>query len=76
MLLCGETAEISIEDMRSYTEVVNPEGDQHYEEWFWSVMSSLSNEEKSKFLVFVTGIGRPPLNGFKYMNPKVSCELH
>lgn len=75
MLLCGDIGEIDIEDMKRYTEVVNPEGNEEYEDLFWSILSSYSNEEKSRFLLFVTGISRPPLNGFKYFNPRV-CFIY
>lgn len=32
---------------------------------FWSIMSTFSEEEKRKFLFFVTSCSRPPLLGFK-----------
>jgi ubiquitin-protein ligase E3 C len=34
----------------------------------------MSPESKEKFLLFVTGSDRPPLLGFKHMNPK--CCIH
>lgn len=36
---------------------------------FWSYLDALPNQQKEKFLLFVTGSDRPPLLGFKYMNP-------
>jgi len=41
-----------------------------YAENFWNFLISLDNTYKEKFLSFCTGADRPPLLGFKYLNPK------
>ncbi|KAL7675796.1 hypothetical protein ACOME3_002060 [Neoechinorhynchus agilis] len=33
--------------------------------WFWEVLHSLSNEDKRKFLLFLTGSDRLPMSGLK-----------
>ena len=38
---------------------------------FWEYMEELPNRQREKFLFFVTGTDRPPLLGFKYMNPQL-----
>ncbi|KAH0789142.1 ubiquitin ligase [Histomonas meleagridis] len=35
--------------------------------WFWKLFSTLTNDEKKKFLFFVTGTDRAPLGGLKNM---------
>ena len=62
---------IDLDDMRRYTVVDNPEGDASYEEALWDILRSFSEEEKSKFLQFVTGNGKAPLDGFSYLKPHV-----
>ena len=36
---------------------------------FWQVVSDFSNEDRSKLLRFVTSCSRPPLLGFKQVQP-------
>ena len=74
LLLSGDSVVIDIEDMKENTNIINPDNLTEYEDWFWSVMEEFSNDEKSRFLLFATGIGRPPLNGFKHLEPRV-CFL-
>ncbi|KAJ8081351.1 ubiquitin-protein ligase (E3) [Marasmius tenuissimus] len=38
-------------------------------EWFWDVLHTFNEEEKRGLLKFVTSCGRPPLLGFKELNP-------
>ena len=33
---------------------------------------AVSLEDETRFLEFVTGVGRPPINGFANMNPPVT----
>jgi ubiquitin-protein ligase E3 C len=40
-----------------------------YLDAFWTILRGMSQENKEKFLLFVTGTNRPPLLGFKYLNP-------
>ena len=47
-------------------------------QWFWEVMSSLSEEDKAEFLFFLTGSYRVPYSGFKEnpitINKMASCK--
>ena len=36
---------------------------------FWNVVSNMSEEQKRKLLKFVTSCSRPPLLGFKELDP-------
>ncbi|CAG8768164.1 8105_t:CDS:1, partial [Racocetra fulgida] len=41
---------------------------------FWKVVSEFSEEQKQKLIKFVTSCSRPPLLGFKELNPKFSIR--
>ena len=43
--------------------------------WFWKAVRKFSQEQKSKLLRFVTSVGRPPLGGFKELNPPFTIRL-
>ena len=49
----------------------NPEKDKEYEDAFWDVIASFSDEENALLLHFVTCIGKAQLNGFAYLHPHV-----
>eukprot|EP01017_Pseudomicrothorax_dubius_P010668 TRINITY_DN1383_c0_g1_i1.p1 TRINITY_DN1383_c0_g1~~TRINITY_DN1383_c0_g1_i1.p1 ORF type:complete len:337 (-),score=58.44 TRINITY_DN1383_c0_g1_i1:126-1136(-) len=40
----------------------------------WAVLDSYSKEEREDFLRFITGCPRPPISGFKYMQPQIVIE--
>lgn len=67
MLISGHKNEIDVEDLRRNTVYHGYRETDPYIIEFWNLMRSLPNEEKEKFLVFVTGTNRPPLLGFKYL---------
>ena len=74
LMISGGVNDIDIDDLRANT-VMNhfdPENNPTDREFlgnFWEFLKSLPNEEKEKLLVFATGTNRPPLLGFKFMNP-------
>jgi ubiquitin-protein ligase E3 C len=70
LLISGGHNEIDIDDLRKHTIYNKYSENDPYIKEFWSYLKSLDNEQKEKFLVFVTGTNRPPLLGFKYMNPQ------
>eukprot|EP00798_Chlamydomonas_sp_ICE-L_P020115 gene20115-26841_t len=37
--------------------------------WFWEVLHSFNEEQKKKFLSFVTGSDRVPIKGLGHLNP-------
>lgn len=41
---------------------------------FWKVVTAFAEEDKRKFIKFVTSCPRPPLLGFKELNPKFSIR--
>ena len=70
--MCGKRDDFDFVDMKNHTIIDNPMHDEEYESCFWSVLEEFSEEDMSRFLEFVTGVGRPPINGFANMNPPVS----
>ena len=73
--MCGKNEGYEIEDLKANARIINPEGNAEFESMFWNVMNELTTEEKTKFLIFTTGLSQPPLNGFAYMQPTVDKKL-
>jgi hypothetical protein len=69
ILISGGFHEIDIDDLRRNVIYHGFKESDPYIKEFWNILKGLSNEEKEKFLSFVTGSNRPPLLGFKYLNP-------
>jgi len=70
--LCGKRDDFDFVDMKNHTAYQIMGADEEYESCFWSVLEEFSEEDMSRFLEFVTGVGRPPINGFANMNPPVT----
>ena len=76
LLLCG-IPEIDVDDWMSHTNYEPQEfGSSYQVEWLWSLVESMSNEERSKLLKFCTNSARPPATGFAYLSPsfKICCN--
>ena len=43
--------------------------------WFWEVVESFTDEERSKLLAFCTSCPRPPLLGFGALNPRLGVRF-
>ena len=43
--------------------------------WFWQIMRSLSQDERSMVLQFVTGNERPPLTGFQALEHPFTVQV-
>ena len=41
---------------------------------FWDIMSGFDVEDQAAFLKFVTACSRPPLLGFRYLEPKLCIQ--
>lgn len=44
--------------------------------WFWEVLHELSLEDKKKFLLFLTGCDRIPIQGMKAIKVNLTCCYH
>lgn len=69
LLISGGLNDIDVADMRKHAVYHGYASDESYIRDFWDYMASLPNKQREKFLTFVTGSDRPPLLGFKFMNP-------
>ena len=69
LLISGGLNEIDIDDLRKHTIYHGYKDTDPYIREFWNILKNFTPEEKEKFLSFVSGSNRPPLLGFKYLNP-------
>ncbi|XP_025209187.1 probable E3 ubiquitin-protein ligase HECTD2 [Melanaphis sacchari] len=71
LLVCGTDA-LDLNELRKATEYDGYRPDDNIVCVFWNVIESLSNEQKRKFLLFVTGSDRVPVGGMGDMNFKIT----
>ena len=64
LLTCG-MPEIDVEDMERNTTYLNYERTSGPIVWLWSILKGFTQEERAKFVAFVTGSSKVPLEGFK-----------
>ncbi|EJF56635.1 HECT-domain-containing protein [Dichomitus squalens LYAD-421 SS1] len=70
ILLGGVDSPIDVEDLRANTQYGGLYDDHHLTiQLFWEVVNELSHEDRRKLLRFATSCSRPPLLGFKELNP-------
>ncbi|KAG0317140.1 hypothetical protein BGZ97_005870 [Linnemannia gamsii] len=75
-VMAGDDIDFDVQDLRSYTEYQNGYFDQHpVIRNLWVVLNEFNSEEKRAFLKFVTSCSKPPLGGFKHLNPPFSIRL-
>lgn len=78
-LLISGMPEIDIFDWKNNTDYQNYNANSPQIQWFWRALRSFDKEERAKFLQFVTGTGKVPLNGFKElegMNGVTRFSIH
>lgn len=63
-LLISGLPDIDVQDLKQHTDYVGWKASDPEIQWFWSIMFSLSRNEKAAFLQFVTGSSKVPLAGF------------
>ena len=64
-LLISGTPEIDIDDLKNNTEYTGYTTSAPQVRWFWEVVKDLSEEDRARLLMFVTGTSKVPLDGFK-----------
>ncbi|CAG8700294.1 2723_t:CDS:10 [Cetraspora pellucida] len=74
ILVGGAYIPINMEDLRQNTVYADYKEDDPVIINFWKVVSEFSEEQKQKLIKFVTSCSRPPLLGFKELNPKFSIR--
>eukprot|EP00497_Spongosphaera_streptacantha_P004842 TRINITY_DN5770_c0_g1_i1.p1 TRINITY_DN5770_c0_g1~~TRINITY_DN5770_c0_g1_i1.p1 ORF type:complete len:148 (+),score=21.80 TRINITY_DN5770_c0_g1_i1:233-676(+) len=68
-ILSGVESEIDVDDWQKHTKYDGYTRHSGAVRDFWSVVKKLSNEDRKKVLRFATSTSRPPLQGFKHMQP-------
>ncbi|CAG8496391.1 2011_t:CDS:10 [Funneliformis caledonium] len=75
-VLSGEDVNWDVSDLRKYTLYQNGYFDQHRSiRHFWSILEEMNSNDKSAFLKFVTSCSKPPLGGFKYLQPQFTIRM-
>ena len=64
-LLISGTPDIDVEDLRANTEYQGYAPSAPQVRWFWEVVRELTEEDRARLLMFVTGTSKVPLDGFK-----------
>ncbi|KAM0751833.1 HECT-domain-containing protein [Meredithblackwellia eburnea MCA 4105] len=76
MLVGGVDRPIDIEDLKANTVYGGWDGDEANDTIrnFWSVVERFDKDDRSKLVKFVTSCARPPLLGFKELNPRFAIR--
>jgi len=78
-LLIAGLPTIDIEDLRAHTEYHKYDINSMQVQWFWRAMRSFDQADRAKFLQFVTGTSKVPLQGFaalEGMNGPQKFQIH
>ncbi|KAI9496944.1 hypothetical protein BDB00DRAFT_806117 [Zychaea mexicana] len=75
VLLGGASVPIDLEDLRAHTVYSGYTEQDDTVKNLWKALYSFNNEERMKFVKFVTSCSRPPLLGFKELRPQICVRL-
>lgn len=65
--------ELNFRELEKTTKYVGCQRNEAHVEWFWQVIFELTEEQKKKFLMFVSGSDRSPLRGLGQLNFTVTA---
>ena len=69
LLMCGLST-VSFTDLKQNARVIRADATfRNVVSWFWTMVSSFTQEEMAKMLQFVTGCSQLPPGGFKELHP-------
>ncbi|CAG8515156.1 4050_t:CDS:10 [Cetraspora pellucida] len=75
-VMSGEDVNWDIADLRKHTIYQSGYFDQHKTiRTLWSILEEFGSKDKNAFLKFVTSCSRPPLGGFKYLQPPFTIRM-
>ena len=74
MLISGTAERIDVKDLQKNTKYRACSSSDKYVKMFWKMMSEMNEENKAKVLKFVTSCSRPPLFGFKNLQPTFTIQ--
>lgn len=78
-LLISGLPSIDVDDLRAHTEYHKYQATSLQVQWFWRALRSLDQADRAKFLQFVTGTSKVPLQGFaalEGMNGAQRFQIH
>ncbi|GMT21745.1 hypothetical protein PFISCL1PPCAC_13042, partial [Pristionchus fissidentatus] len=78
-LLISGLPDVDIDDLAANTEYRSYNKNSREIQWFWRALRSFESEDRAKFLQFVTGTSKVPLNGFgslEGMNGAQKFSIH
>ncbi|KAI9342736.1 hypothetical protein DFJ73DRAFT_797429 [Zopfochytrium polystomum] len=75
-LMSGESGDFEVADLRAYTRYEGGYHDQHATiRYFWQAVEEMSPKEKSALLKFATSCSKPPVGGFKHLDPPFTIRF-
>ncbi|KAK9869663.1 hypothetical protein WA026_003411 [Henosepilachna vigintioctopunctata] len=75
VIIGGDTQEIDLKDLRSHTSYGGEfTADHETILLFWKILYEFTDTQRKQLLKFVTSCSRPPLLGFKELNPKFCIQ--
>jgi ubiquitin-protein ligase E3 C len=74
LLICGSEQTFDIGDMKNNATYSGFTYDHPTIRYFWKVVEEMDTSQRRNLLKFVTSSSRPPLLGFKDMNPPVCIK--
>ncbi|KAF0449000.1 HECT-domain-containing protein [Gigaspora margarita] len=75
-VMSGEDVDWDVSDLRQHTTYQSGYFDQHRTiRNLWSILEEFDSKNKNAFLKFVTSCSRPPLGGFKYLQPQFTIRM-
>ncbi|KAL6751920.1 hypothetical protein V8C86DRAFT_2767494 [Haematococcus lacustris] len=67
---------LDLEDMRAHTHYQSGYHEEHpVVAVFWSVLAAFTPDQQRAFLKFVTACSRPPLLGFRFLEPQLCIQM-
>ncbi|KAK9497841.1 hypothetical protein O3M35_003756 [Rhynocoris fuscipes] len=76
LIISGNVSTVEIQDLQQYCTYSGGYSADHANiKLFWNVVSNFTDEQKCQLLKFVTSCSRPPLSGFRELNPPFCIHL-
>jgi ubiquitin-protein ligase E3 C len=66
---------IDIKQWKENTKYIGGSAKSKIVQYFWKIIEEMSTKEQSLVLKFVTSCPRPPLMGFKFLEPNFTISL-
>lgn len=73
-LLISGISNVDVDELKNATQLHGWKNSDPEITWFWRALRSMSQEEKSRFLMFVTSSSRVPLGGFSQLQGSTGLQ--